>query len=168
MVGRAVRAWVLSHLATRQVARVIYGAIIGMALIVVLEDHPPSAGAVAGELVATAFAVSLAELYSEIVAAEARTQRRLVREELREIMDTAAAVAFGIAFPAVFFVLAAAGAIQLDSAFTAAKWSGVGLIAFYGFCAARLAGTRVAGALLQAFAVGAVGIVLIAFKALVH
>jgi len=33
---------------TRQVARVIYGAIIGMALIVVLEDHPPPPAQVAG------------------------------------------------------------------------------------------------------------------------
>jgi hypothetical protein len=163
-----VRAWIVDHLMTRQVARVIYGAIIGMALIVVLEDHPPPPGRVAGELVATAFAVSLAELYSEIVAAEGRAARRLTRAELVEIMETALGVAFGIVFPAIFFVLAAAGAIQVGTAFTLAKWSGVGLIAFYGFSAARLAGTRIAGALLQAFAVGAIGVVLIALKALVH
>ena len=168
MVDRAVTAWIKDHLMTRQVARVIYGAIIGMALIVVLEDHPPPAAQVAGELVATAFAVSLAELYSEIVAAESRVRRRLTRDELIEIIETALGVAFGIVFPAIFFVLAAAGAIGIDAAFKAAKWSGVGLIAFYGFSAARLAGTRLPGALLQAFAVAAIGVALIAFKALVH
>ena len=163
-----MRVWITHHLMTRQVARVIYGAIIGMALIVVLEDHPPPPGRIAGELVATAVAVSLAELYSEIVAAEGRAARRLTRAELLEILETALGVAFGIVFPAVFFVLAAAGTMQVDTAFTAAKWSGVGLIAFYGFSAARLAGTRLAGALLQAFAVGAIGVVLIVLKALVH
>lgn len=164
----AVRRWVLDHLLTRQVARVIYGAIIGMALIVVLEDHPPPAGQVAAELAVTAIAVSLAELYSEVVAAEAHARRRLTRAELVDIAEIALGVAFGIVFPAIFFVLAAAGAMQVDTAFTIAKWSGVGLIAFYGFSAARLVGVGVAGALLQAFAVGAIGVVLIAFKALVH
>ena len=168
MVRRAVRVWIVHHLVTRQVARVIYGAIIGMALIVVLEDHPPPPSQVAGELVATAFAVSLAELYSEIVAAEARARRRVTRDEVVEILEIALGVAFGIVFPAVFFVLAAAGAFQVDTAFTAAKWTGVGLIAFYGFSGARLAGARIPGALLQAFAVGAIGVALIGFKALVH
>ena len=163
-----MRVWITHHLMTRQVARVIYGAIIGMALVVVLEDHPPPPAQVAGELVATAVAVSLAELYSEIVAAQARAERRPTREELIEIMETALGVAFGIVFPAVFFVLAATGAMTVDTAFTVAKWSGVGLIAFYGFSAARLAGTGIAWALLQAFAVGAIGVVLIGLKALVH
>ena len=163
-----MRRSIEAHLGTRQVARVIYGAIIGMALIVVLEDHPPPPAQVAGELVATAFAVSLADLYSEIVAAEARARRRVTRAEVVEILEIALGVAFGIVFPAVFFVLAAAGAFQVDTAFTAAKWTGVGLIAFYGFSGARLAGARIPGALLQAFAVGAIGVALIGFKALVH
>jgi VIT1/CCC1 family predicted Fe2+/Mn2+ transporter len=168
MVGRAVRRWILDHLVTRQVARVIYGAIIGMALIVVLEDHPPPPGRVVGELVATAVAVSLAELYSEIVAAEGRARRRLTREEWIEIIEVALGVAFGIVFPAIFFVLAAAGVMDVETAFTIAKWSGVGLIAFYGFTGARLIGIGIAGALLQGFAVGAIGVVLILLKSLVH
>jgi hypothetical protein len=168
MVGRAVRAWIVDHLMTRQVARVIYGAIIGMALIVVLEDHPPPPGRVAGELVATAVAVSLAELYSEIVAAESRVRRHLTREELVEIGEVALGVAFGIVFPAIFFVLAAAGAMQVDTAFMVAKWSGVGLIAFYGFTAARMSGTRIPGALLQGLGIGAIGVILILLKSLVH
>jgi hypothetical protein len=75
---------------------------------------------------------------------------------------------FGIVFPDVFFALAAVGAIRLDTAFSLAKWSGLGLIAFYGFCAARLAGDSLAGAVLRAAAVGAIGAFLIALKALVH
>jgi hypothetical protein len=163
-----VRSAIEAHLGTRQVARVIYGAIIGMALIVVLQDHPPSAAAAVVVLVGTAVAVGLAEIYSEVVGTETRTRRHIVREQLRDILGDALAVGFGIVFPAVFFVLAAIGAMDLDTAFDLAKWSGVGLIAFYGFCAARLAGDRLPAAFLQAFAVGAVGAVLIALKALVH
>jgi hypothetical protein len=162
------RRAVYAHLDSRQVARVIYGAIIGLALVVALEQHPPAAGFVAASMVATAFAVGLAEMYSEVVGTETRSRRRVRRDELAHIARDAVAVAFGISFPAVFFVGAMAGVLELETAFTVAKWSGVGLIAFYGYCAARLAGNRVPGALLQAFAVALIGAVLIAIKALLH
>ena len=55
-------------------------------------------------------------------------------------------MAFGVAFPAVFFVLAALGAITIDTAFTIARWSGLGLIGFYGYVAGRLAGEPRRGA----------------------
>jgi hypothetical protein len=68
----------------------------------------------------------------------------------------------------VFFILAAAGAIGEGSAFTIAKWSGVGLIWFYGFCAARLAGEGVLASALRGLAVGLIGAFLIALKAVLH
>jgi hypothetical protein len=159
---------ILRHLGTEQVARVIYGAIIGMALIVVLQAHPPSAVETTTALLGTAVAVGLAELYSELVGFETRMRRRVTPAEIRHILDDVLAVMFGIVFPDVFFALAAVGAIRLDTAFSLAKWSGLGLIAFYGFCAARLAGDSLAGAVLRAAAVGAIGAFLIALKALVH
>ena len=166
--ARPVRRTIEAHLGSPQVSRVIYGAIIGMALVVALEAHPPRPGVVAATLVATAIAVSLAEFYSEIVGAETRFRRRVGREQAGHILVDAAAVAFGIAFPAVFFVLAAAGAIEPDAAFTLAKWSGLGLISLYGFLAGRLAGASVGLSLLQALGVGLIGGALIAFKALIH
>jgi hypothetical protein len=163
-----VRAAIEAHLGTRQVARVIYGAIIGMALIVVLAEHPPAPASVVALLLATAIAVGLAELYSEVLATETRTHHRVAREHVREILAEVLAVGYGIAFPAVYFVLAALGAMEVETAFSLAKWSGIGLIGFYGFCAARLACDGLASALLQGCAAGAIGAALIAFKALVH
>jgi hypothetical protein len=157
-----------AHLGSRQVARVIYGSIIGLALVVALQGHPPSAGRVLATLWATALAVGLAELYSDVVGTETRTRHRIARTELVHVVDQAGAVAFGIAFPGVFFILAALGVIDVDSAFTVAKWSGLALIAAYGFGGARLAGASVVASLVQAFAVGAIGGVLIAVKALLH
>jgi hypothetical protein len=151
-----------------QVARVIYGAIIGMALVVSLEPHPPRPGVVAATLLATAVAVGLAEFYSEAVGSQTRNRRRVGREQVRRILDEVAAVAFGISFPAVFFVLAAAGVLETDTAFTVAKWSGLGVISFYGFIAGRLAGAGLWVSLLQALTVSVIGGALIAFKALVH
>ena len=163
-----MRAAIEAHLHSHHVARVIYGAIIGLSVILVQESHPPAAGVVVASLIATAIAVALAELYSDVVATEARTHRRVARERLGHIGAEAAAVAFGVAFPAAFFVLAAAGAMELDTAFRLAKWSGVGLIGFYGFCAGRLAGARVPVALLQGCVAGAIGAALIAFKSILH
>jgi hypothetical protein len=157
-----------AHLGSRQVARVIYGSIIGLALVVALQVHPPSSGVVVASLWATALAVGLAELYSEIVGTETRTRHRIAHSEVVHILDEVGAVAFGIAFPSVFFLLAALGVLDLDSAFNVAKWSGLGLIGAYGFGAARLAGASVVASLVQAFAVGAIGGVLIAVKALLH
>jgi hypothetical protein len=157
-----------AHLGTRQVARVIYGSIIGLALVVALEHHPPPAGAVVATLIGTAVAVGLAELYSDVIGFEVRTRRRIPREHFTELVEDVLAVAFGVAVPAAFFILAAAGAIELETAFQIAKWTGLGLIAFYGFCAAKLAGGTLGGSLLQGLLVGLIGAVLIALKALVH
>jgi hypothetical protein len=163
-----LRATIEDHLGSRDVARVIYGSIIGLALVVALEEHPPAPGAVVASVVGAAVAVGLAEAYSEIVGEEARTRRPVHRASVRVFLMDAAAVTFGAAFPALFFVLAAAGAIDTDLAFTLSKWTGLGLISGYGFLAARLSGSGLGGALLHAAAVGGVGGALIALKALVH
>jgi hypothetical protein len=157
-----------AHLASRQVTRVVYGAIIGLALIVSLEKHPPEAGVVIGSLVATALAVAFAELYAEYVGTETRERHRINRSEFAHMLDDSVAVAFGVAFPGIFFLLSVLGLLELDTAFRLAKWSGLGLIAFYGFCAGRLAGASVRRSLVQAMAVAAIGGIVIAFKALVH
>jgi hypothetical protein len=163
-----VRDAIRAHLGSPQVSRVVYGSIIGLALVAALEAHPPGAGFMVGSLLATALAVALAEIYSDVLGGETRARRKLERAEVRHIAVDASAVAFGIGFPAVFFLLAAAGALEEDTAFTVAKWTGLGLIGAYGFAAARLAGEGVVAALVKAVAVGLVGGFLIAMKALLH
>lgn len=128
------------HLGPGQYSRLIYGAIIGLALTVALEHEEPDAAVMAGTLVGTGIAVGLAELYSEFLGAELRTRRRVDRARFREIATNVVAVIFGASFPAIFFALAAAGAMETGTAFEIAKWSGLPLTAFYGFCAARLRG----------------------------
>jgi hypothetical protein len=167
-VGGSVRRFVVTHLGSHQVSRVIYGAIIGLALVVALEAHPPAPRVVIATLLGTAVAVAFAELYSEVVGFETGERRKARASELRHLSADMGAVAFGIAFPVVFFVLAAAGALEIETAFTAAKWTGVGLIGLYGFAGARLSGAGVLVAVMQAVAVALIGALLIALKALVH
>jgi hypothetical protein len=163
-----IRSFVATHLGSRQVSRVIYGSIIGLALVVALEAHPPAPGVVIASLLGTAVAVALAELYSEVVGFETGQRRKASLSELRHWGVDSGAVAFGIAFPVVFFVLAATGVLENEAAFTAAKWTGVGLIGLYGFAGARLSGGGVLFSLTQALGVALIGALLIALKALVH
>src|SRR5438094_980791 len=81
-----------AHLATQQVSRIVYGTIVGLALIVALAGHPPRAGQVIALLVGTATAVALAEVYSEVLGAETRGRRHLEPAELREVVLDVAAV----------------------------------------------------------------------------
>jgi hypothetical protein len=150
------------------VSRVVYGSIIGLALVVALETHPPAPVAVIASLLGTAIAVALAELYSELVGFETMRHRKAEATELRGLSADIAAVGLGISFPAVFFLLAATGTLELATAFTVAKWTGLGLIGVYGYAGARLSGAGTAAALIQATAVALIGAALIVLKALVH
>jgi hypothetical protein len=163
-VSRTWSSALLAHLGSGQVSRVVYGAIIGLALVVALEAHPPPTGAVIATLLGTAVAVALAEFYSDMLDAKARRRER----HRREIAEHALAAAFGISFPVAFFLLDAVGVMEEETAFTVAKWSGLGLIAFYGYCAGRLSGAGQLSSTMQALAVGLIGAALIALKALVH
>jgi hypothetical protein len=156
------------HLGSRQVGRVVYGSIIGMALVVTLDSHPPTASVMALWLLGTAIAVGLAEIYSEVVGRETSTRQPVRRSQLHPMLEDAVAVGFGVSFPAVFFLLAALGVLSIDAAFSVAKWSGIGLIGFYGYWAARFSGSTRGGALVKAAMVALVGVGLIALKALVH
>lgn len=163
-----MRRFVESHLGSRQVSRVVYGSIIGLALILALEAHPPPAGAVVASLLGTAVAVALAELYSELVGFETTQHRKAQAAELRHLRADVAAVAFGISVPAVFFVLVAAHVLETETAFKVAKWTGLGLIGVYGFAGARLSGAGLAASLVQAAVVSLIGAALIVLKSLVH
>src|SRR3954454_22329874 len=70
-----VRRSVEAHLGSPDVAHIIYGSVIGLALVEALSKHPPPSGAVAATLFGSAIAVGLAEAYSELVAADARAHR---------------------------------------------------------------------------------------------
>lgn len=163
-----MRRYVKAHLGSRQVSRVVYGSIIGLALVLALEAHPPRPVAVVASLLGTAVAVALAELYSELVGFETIRHRKAGGTELRELIRDVVAVAFGISFPAVFFILAAANAFEPETAFKIAKWSGLGLIGVYGFAGARLSGAGVGASFVQAAAVALIGAALIVLKSLVH
>src|SRR3954451_11177317 len=108
-----LRRMVEGHLGSRKLARVTYGAVGGLAVVVAMQAHPPGATVAAGTIVGSALAVGLAELYSEIVGAEARTRSPVPRPQVREMGGEALAVFAGAGFPAVFFVPSALGVMDV-------------------------------------------------------
>src|SRR4051794_39230097 len=120
-----LRASIESHLGSRDVSRVLYGTIVGLALVLALEGDAHDPGQTAGFILATAVVIGLAELFSEAISLEARTRTRLGRAHLGPLARDAVAVVVGAGFPALFFVLAALGVMTEQTAFRLAKWSGV-------------------------------------------
>ena len=68
----------------------------------------------------------------------------------------------------MFFLLSALGLLAIGTAFTVAKWSGMGLIGFYGYVAASFAGAPPHRALVKGALAALVAAGLIALKAFVH
>ena len=164
----SLRSRLGAHLRSGQVSKVVYGSIIGLALILALQSHPPGVLVVVGTLLATALAVALAEVYSELLGARARASLGEQTEPVREIAADSVAVALGISFPSVFFLAVPLGLVDVGTAFALAKWTGLGLIAGYGYVAARLSGIGPARSLLQAAGVSVIAAALIGFKSLLH
>ena len=121
------------HLGPTQFSRLIYGAMIGLAVIVALEHEDPDPAVMAGTLAGTGVAVGLTEALQRVPrnrgrdaptgrprAADARS-RRTSRPRFSQP-----------ASPRDPFALAAAGAMDIDTAFEVAKWSGLPLTASYG------------------------------------
>jgi hypothetical protein len=167
MVSGRLRATVESHLGSHDVARVLYGTIVGLALVLALEHEARGAGATAGFIVAAALVVGLAELFSEAISMEARKHAPVTRTEMRVLGRDALAVVVGAGFPAIYFVLAGLGAFTEQSAFRLAKWSGVILVCTYAFLAARMAGIAPRRAAWHAGLAGLAGVALVQVKSVV-
>ena len=163
-----MRASLEQHLRSRQVGRIVYGSIIGLALVVAIENHPPRPSVMAVWLLGTAVAVALAEVYSDVVGTETSTRQPITRPQLVHMAEDSLAVGFGVAFPAVWFVMSMVGLFEIETAFSIAKWTGLGLIGFYGYWAARFAGAPILSALVKGALVAMVGAGLIILKSLVH
>lgn len=152
----------------QRAARAVYGSIIALAVIILLEE----AGAEAGEVIAAAtgsvIAAMLAEGYAEYIAAVIRHRRHPSRAEAGEQAADIGAGTLAALVPLIPFVLVELSAIKLETAYDVAPWLGIGVIGGYTLLANRLAGlSSLQSAALTAAAL-AIGAALIAIKALTH
>jgi hypothetical protein len=147
-------------------AHAIYGSIVVLAVIVAESGHGYTAAEALVSVVAAALVTAVAESYADYIGATISHRRHPSGEE-RGLYLGDIAVGFLTALgPGIFFVLAAAGTISLSTAFDAAIWAGIAIIAAYAVFANRVAGASLGGSLLAGLTFALVGAALVALKAL--
>ncbi len=152
----------------QRAARAVYGSIIALAVILVLEDGGAEADEVIVAAAGSVIAAMLAEGYAEYIAAVIRQRRHPNRTEVVEQTSDIAAGTLAALVPLIPFVAVELGVIELGSAYDIGPWLGLGVIGFYTLLANRLAGlSTLQTALVTAGALG-MGAALIAIKAFVH
>ena len=149
-------------------ARAVYGSIIALAVILVLERSGAPAREVIPAVIGSVIAASLAELYAEYIALTIRDRHHPDRRRLGEELTDVAAGSVAAMMPMVPFVLVGAGAIELDTAYDLARWVGIGVIAAYTALSNRLAGLSTTRSVVVTLIVITIGLSLIAVKALTH
>ena len=157
-----------SERTAERAARAVYGTIIALAVVATLEGSSAPAGEVIAAVVGAVIAAQLAELYAQYLASVIRERSHARTGELRRAAVDSALGTLAAFVTVVPFVLAAAGAIDLDTAFNVAFWAGLGLLGAYTLLANRLAGLSGLRNAVACTAVLAIGLALIALKALVH
>jgi hypothetical protein len=158
----------LFHRMAERAARAVYGTIIALAVIATLEGGSAPAGEIIAAVIGGVVAAQLAELYAGYLADVIRTHRHPDRARIREAAVDSLAGTLAALLPVAPFVLAAAGAIERETAFDIAFWAGLGVLGAYAVLANRLAGLRGMQNLVACLVVLGIGLALIALKTLVH
>jgi len=123
----------------RHADRAIYVLIAVMAMTVALEGVETRPGRALGAVIATAVALTLAELFADRVGISIRKGRQATEAERQEEHREALTGLAVVAIPISFFVLA--------------QWAGFGILAIYSYVASRASG----GSRMRSI-VGAVGL----------
>lgn len=159
--------WLRHHVTEGHAGNVVYGSIVVLALVLVLDHEHASARTAIVSIAGAVIVVAVAEAYAEVLQVMITGHREL---RASDRVDIAAGIAVhGVAaiMPIVFFVLAAFDVMELETAYTTARWFGVAVLGLYAFGAYRAAGMTVARSLVAGGVLTLIGIVLVALKSII-
>lgn len=145
-------------------AHAIYALIIVLAVMVAEADTDISAREAIGSVIGAAVVTAMAELYADYIGATIGGRRHLTKSERSFEVRNIIAGFLTALLPVAYFILAAAGAMELETAFDAAIWTGVGLLGAYAVVANHLAGLGVGRSLLIGAGFTALGASLVLLK----
>ena len=103
------------------VSRTIYGSIITLAVLFVIERNPPKASSATGMLFGTALAVALAETFSETIAEMIAGRERLNADALLNIWRQTRPILISANLPTLVMALCAGGVFSMPAALMIAK-----------------------------------------------
>jgi hypothetical protein len=152
----------------QRAARAVYGSIVALAVIVVLDKANAEADEVIAAVIGSVIAATLAEQYAEYIGHVIRERRHLTGAELRQQAWDGAAGALAALVPLIPFVLVEADVIEVRTAYDIAPWLGLGVIGGYSLLANREAGVSGARNIVVTGMALAVGASLILIKAVTH
>ena len=152
----------------QRAARAVYGSIVALAVIVVLDEANAEADEVIAAVIGSVIAATLAEQYAEYIGTVIRERRHLTRAEVMQTFRDGAAGMLAAMAPLIPFLLVELDAIELPTAYELAPWLGLGVIGAYALLANRMAGLSHAPNLAVTLAALAVGAALILIKTLTH
>jgi hypothetical protein len=158
---------VVGRLAVRA-ARAVYGSIIALAVIVVLDDGHTEADEVIIAVVAATIGAMLAETYADYIADVIRRGRHLHFSEARQAFTDSALGMLAAWVTLVPFLAVELGAIEVSAAFSLATWFGLGVIGLYTLVANHRAGIPRSTSFWVTGLMLSVGLVLMAIKSATH
>lgn len=150
------------------VAKAIYGVVTVLAVLVTMEDHPPTAWRGAITLFGATLAVALLDTYSETIGGILAQERRLSGSEIREIWHDVTPVLVGAQAPTVVLLLSAFGLFPVESAITIAEVVCVLFLFSYGFRVGQLLHEHWLRQLISGLLLAAIGGLIVGIKALFH
>ncbi|MDW5594653.1 hypothetical protein VSS74_09920 [Conexibacter stalactiti] len=159
--------WLRHHVTEGHAGTVVYGSIVVLALVLVLDHEHASPATAIISIVGAAFVVAVAEAYAEFLQEMIELHRPLTGRDRREILAGIAVHGVAALAPIVFFVLAALDWMELETAYTTAKWFGVAILGLYAFGAYRAAGVSVGRSLVAGAVLTTIGVLLVLLKSLV-
>jgi hypothetical protein len=152
----------------QRAARAVYGSIVALAVIVVLDEAAAEADEVIAAVVGSVIAATLAEQYAEYIGHVIRERRHLTRAEISQQTRDGAAGTLAAMAPLIPFVLVEVDVIELQTAYDLAAWLGLGVIGAYSLLANREAGIGRARNIVVTGIALAIGASLILIKAVTH
>ena len=150
------------------VSRAVYGLITVLAMLQILEAHPPSAWHATVTLFGTTLAVALVDAYSDWIAEMLAEQRKLTRDDIGRILGDVAPVMIGAQTPTVLLLLAALGILEIDTAIQLAQAAAFLLLFGYGWRIGQLLHERRSRQLISGLILVAIGALIVGIKSAFH
>jgi hypothetical protein len=174
--GHAAISWMLEprvvavgkHSQGHYAARSVYGAILVLALLLALQQHPTGPFHAALLVAGTILAVLAAEAYADLLGLEIDRGGPPTREQRRDKIRELAVVTGAAEGPVLVLVLAGFGVIGEARAFRLAVGITIALLFLAGFLARWLAGRSLWASLQSSLVAGGLGVGLAVFKHFVH
>ena len=160
MINR-IRELFIGHRA----GKAVYGIIIALAIVITLETHPPRPLEAEIAILLGAFAVAMAEFYSDFLQARIDIRGRVPRAEMIDIARHVGTVLVAALLPIPVFLLVSLGVLSIEGAFTIVKWMLVGLLFAYGYVAAIIGGAGITWSIILGAMVGSIGVFVVLAKA---